>query len=94
MRSLGANLGAIRANDFPRKADECGQAARDHARWRTDLDDAERDTGNYGSDARAAQPRVGSLWPGHAWATSHELSRLPAVTHGHSAPVGQLDRRS
>ncbi len=48
---MGANVGATRANDFPRQADECGQAAGDHARWRTDPDDAERDTGNYGSDA-------------------------------------------
>jgi hypothetical protein len=49
MRSSGAKLGAIRADDFPRMAGECGQAAGDHARWRTDLDGAERDTGNYGS---------------------------------------------
>jgi len=47
--SLGAELGATRANDFPRQADECGQAAGDHARSWTDLDGAERGTGNYGS---------------------------------------------
>jgi hypothetical protein len=46
--SLGANLGATRPNDFVRPADERGQPSGNHPRWRTDLDDAERDTGNYG----------------------------------------------
>jgi hypothetical protein len=45
----GANLGANRTNDFPRQTDEHGQAADDHASSRTDPNDAERDTGNYGS---------------------------------------------
>jgi len=54
-QSLGANLGATRANDFLREADECGQAAGDHARWRTDPNEAERDTGNYGSEGRSQQ---------------------------------------
>jgi hypothetical protein len=38
MRSLGANVGATRANDFPRQANGCGQAAGDDASWRTDPD--------------------------------------------------------
>jgi hypothetical protein len=42
-------MGAIRANDFPRQADESGRAGDDHASMRTDPDDAERDTGIYGS---------------------------------------------
>jgi hypothetical protein len=50
MRSLGANVGAIRANDFPRKANRYGQAVGDHASLRTDPDDAERLTGIYGSE--------------------------------------------
>jgi hypothetical protein len=40
MRSLGANVGAIRANDFSRQANGCGQAAGDDASWRTDPDNA------------------------------------------------------
>jgi hypothetical protein len=51
MRVLGANLGATRANNFPRQADEHGQAAGDHARSRTGPDVAERDAGIYGSEA-------------------------------------------
>ena len=47
---LGANLGATRANDFPRRADEYGQAAGVIARSRTGPDDAERLTGIYGSE--------------------------------------------
>jgi hypothetical protein len=39
---LGASLGAIGANDFPRQADKYGQAAGDLARSRTDPYDAER----------------------------------------------------
>ena len=35
-------MGAIRANDFPRQADESGWAGGDHASLRTDPDDAER----------------------------------------------------
>ncbi|SRR6266536_880718 len=50
MRSLGANLGATRANDFPRQANGCGQAGADHASSRTGPDDAERLTGIYGSE--------------------------------------------
>ena len=38
---------ATRADDFPRQADEYGQAADDHARSRTHPDDAERRTGIY-----------------------------------------------
>jgi hypothetical protein len=43
-------MGATRANDFPRRADDSGRAACDHARSRADPDDAERDTGIYGSE--------------------------------------------
>ena len=50
-RSPGANLGATAADDFPRQADEHGQAAGDHARSRTDPNNSERMTGIYGSDA-------------------------------------------
>ena len=46
----GANVGAIRTNDFPRQANESGRAGGDHASLRTDPDDAERDTGIYGSE--------------------------------------------
>jgi len=42
------SLGAIRAKDVPRKVYESGRAGGDHARMRTDPDDAERDTGIYG----------------------------------------------
>jgi hypothetical protein len=52
MRSLGAMLGAIGANDFLRPANEYGQADCDHARSWTDPDDAERLTGTYGSEGR------------------------------------------
>jgi hypothetical protein len=41
----------------------------------------------YAPDPHATGPQslgVGVVRPGHAWATSHELSRLAAVTHGHS----------
>jgi hypothetical protein len=48
-RKPGANGGAIRANDFTRKANGCGQAGGDHASSRTDPDDVERQTGIYGS---------------------------------------------
>ena len=48
MRSLGANVGATRANYFLRWAYEYGQADGAHARQRTDPDDAERLTGIYG----------------------------------------------
>ena len=47
---MGANVGATRANSFPRQVDEYGQATGDHARSRTGLDDAERLTGIYGSE--------------------------------------------
>ena len=47
---MGANVGATRANSFPRQVDEYGQATGDHARSRTGLDDAERLTGIYQSE--------------------------------------------
>jgi hypothetical protein len=52
MLSLGAMSGATRANDFPRQADGSGQADGDHASSRTDPDNAERQTGIYGSQGR------------------------------------------
>jgi hypothetical protein len=45
-------MGATGANGFPRQADQYGQAADDHARSRTDPDDAERRTG-YLRDQKA-----------------------------------------
>ena len=48
MRSLGANLGASRANSFQRQADGYEQTAVGHTSSRTDPDDAERLTGIYG----------------------------------------------
>ena len=42
-------LGAIRANDFLRQANEYGHAGGDDASSRTDPDSAERLTGIYGS---------------------------------------------
>jgi hypothetical protein len=43
-------MGATGANDFPRQADERGQAAGNHPSPRTDPDDAEQLTGIYGSE--------------------------------------------
>jgi hypothetical protein len=43
-------MGATRANDFPRQANEYEQAGGDHASSRTHPDDAERHAGIYGSD--------------------------------------------
>lgn len=48
-RFVGANLGATRGNNFAPRADECGRTVGDHARSRTDPDDAGRVTGIYGS---------------------------------------------
>ena len=60
--ALGANLGATRVNDFRRQTDVSGQVAGDHASMRTDLDDAERLTGIYGSDALRAYGESRSGW--------------------------------
>jgi hypothetical protein len=60
----GTSVGAVRANDFPRQANGCGQASCDHAGSRPDSDNAERHTGIYDSEgwrfesARARPPRV------------------------------------
>jgi hypothetical protein len=43
-------VGAIRANDFPPQANGYGQADGDHASSRTDPDNAEHQTGIYGSE--------------------------------------------
>ena len=45
MRSLRANVGATRANNFPRQANGDGQAGGDHASSPADPDEAERLTG-------------------------------------------------
>ena len=34
----------------------------------------------------ATRGTSGLFWPGHAWATSHEDSRRPVVTHQHPNP--------
>jgi hypothetical protein len=47
---MGANMGATRANDLPRQADDYGHAYDNLASSRTDPNDAERDTRIYGSD--------------------------------------------
>jgi hypothetical protein len=46
----GSQRGSHRGERLSRQADESGQAGGDHASSRTDPDDAERDTGNYGSE--------------------------------------------
>ena len=61
MRSLGANLRATRANDFPRQADESEQAAGDQASWRTGSDNLERLTGIYGSDGLPCRAHQGHV---------------------------------
>jgi hypothetical protein len=49
MRSLGANVGATRANNFPRQANGYAQADGDHPSLRANPDNSERLTGIYGS---------------------------------------------
>jgi hypothetical protein len=61
-------VGAIRANDFPRRMNRYGQAGGDHASSRTSLDGPERQTGIYGSEghARRVPDKVvdqGLRWP-------------------------------
>jgi hypothetical protein len=68
-RHAQAMLGATRANDFMCQANEYGQAGGDHARSRTDPDDAERLTGIYGSEGLGfeslrARTRVPGQGPG------------------------------
>lgn len=70
---MGANLGATRPDDFSRPADECGQVVGDHARSRTDPDDAERDTGTY----RSEQGRVPS---------EHRQVKPESTRHGKITP--------
>jgi hypothetical protein len=53
----GANLRAIRANDFPRQANGSGQTTSDHASLRTDPDSTERQTGIYGWPGAGSQTR-------------------------------------
>ena len=45
---MGANLGATRANDFPRQANGFGQPDGDHASSRANPDGTERQAGIYG----------------------------------------------
>ena len=49
---MGANVGVTRANDFTYQANDYGHAADNLVSSRTDPNDAERDTGNYGSAGR------------------------------------------
>jgi len=42
MQLLGANVGAIQTNDFPRQENQSGQAGGDHASSRTGPDSAQR----------------------------------------------------
>jgi hypothetical protein len=46
-------VGATRANDFPRQANQSGQSVGDHASSRTDPNDVERQTGIYELDGQA-----------------------------------------
>jgi hypothetical protein len=92
---VGANLGATRADDFPCPADECALAAGDHARSRTNPDDAERNTGIYGSEG------CGSNCLGHSARrlvgegeeTAHSQG-LGVVGAQHPLPLGQVSRLS
>jgi hypothetical protein len=64
-------MGAIRANDFPRPADGCGQAGGDHASSRTDPDEAERLTGIYRSDDQATDPGARRSPVSRCWLNSY-----------------------
>ncbi len=77
MRSLGASLGATRANNFPRQADESEQAAGDQASWRTGSDNLERLTGIYGLEGLHNDWKVQESWLGSAqgWALREEDKR-------------------
>jgi hypothetical protein len=61
MNAPGANVGATRANDFPRQANRYGQADGDLPSMRTDPDKAERLTGIYGLGV-ACVARLSSAW--------------------------------
>ena len=51
-----SQLGSHPGERFPCPANECGQPTGKLPRSQTDLDDAERDTGNYGSEGRGWSP--------------------------------------
>jgi len=55
MRSPGANVGAIGANDFLRQANACGQPSGNHASSRTDPDNSERHTDICGTSPGRAE---------------------------------------
>ena len=104
-RSLGANVGAIRANNFPRQADGHGQATDDHPSSWTNPDDAERLTGIYGSagwgfgpSKRAAAFALGRQrrGPPGAEARGHRQARRRAVVEHAGVPqvgVVEYDQR-
>lgn len=60
MQSLGAKMGATQANVSLRQANRYGQAAGDHASWRTGPDHAERLTGIYGSEGACNETLAGA----------------------------------
>jgi hypothetical protein len=87
-------VGATRADDFLRQANEYGQTDGDHASSRTDPDDAERLTGIYRSDAHTEQPWTGVAVAGPCM--GHKPRNLAAPS-GHSRPLNsgsQLGRLS
>jgi hypothetical protein len=67
-------VGATQANDFPRQADEYGQAVGDHASSRTGPDGAERLPGIYGSGGRRWLPEgnSASLDPRCVWGRTND----------------------
>jgi len=79
---LGANTGATRANDFPRQPNESGHAAADHASSRTDPDEAERDTGIYGSAGRGLE-RADRVVDGTQWLLQRQRDDRGPAPHPH-----------
>ncbi len=75
MNAPGANVGATRANDFPRQANRYGQADSDLPSMRTDPDKAERLTGIYGS-VSVVPGGLGGLPPGSGSAIPGDSLRI------------------
>jgi hypothetical protein len=89
---MGANVGATRANDLPRQADDSGQAADNLASSRTDPDDAERDTGNYGSEGWGFHgPRA--TVSDHSMARHQRRAQAPRVSGNRRSPVPRVSAR-
>jgi hypothetical protein len=70
MRSLGANVGATRANNFLHQANGYGRARGHHPSPRTELDSSERLTGIYGSEG----------WGFESLRARHSFSQVIAST--------------